>query len=288
LKKPKIKTRVKLVQPSSVLYIVRERERIIYEMQLILFSVLLLILKAKAFSLSMSSTGKLVSEYSRIRYASRVMYDGTAFRGWQEQEPSLKIRTVQAMVGKQLSARFNTPIRVTGASRTDLGVHARGQAVHFDLPQPCDDLKFLEFTLNRMLPNDVRVYNIAPVPLGTANQTEHSEPWHATKSAVGKLYVYRFCTNTYVDPIRRRYCTHIYQPTDMDLFEKSLQVFVGTHDFQAFANKVERLTREHEENDSEFNTVKTVNSIKLVKEDDNGYYSIEFNLQSALYRMVGI
>eukprot|EP00596_Hydrurales_sp_CCMP1899_P004210 CAMPEP_0119046234 /NCGR_PEP_ID=MMETSP1177-20130426/45275_1 /TAXON_ID=2985 /ORGANISM="Ochromonas sp, Strain CCMP1899" /LENGTH=251 /DNA_ID=CAMNT_0007019109 /DNA_START=294 /DNA_END=1049 /DNA_ORIENTATION=+ len=198
----------------------------------------------------------------------------------------MSIRTVQAIIAKQLSARFNTPIRVTGASRTDLGVHARGQAVHFDLPKACDDLQNLEFTLNRMLPDDVRLFGMAAVPMGTQQQVQQGEPWHSTKSAIGKLYVYRFCTNSFVDPTRRRYCTHVYQPTDIDLFEKSLQVFVGTHNFQAFANKVERVRREHEEKDSEFSTIKTINSVKLIVDEVPGYYSIEFNLNSALYRMV--
>ena len=180
---------------------------------------------------------------------------------------------------------FN-PISCTGASRTDLGVHARGQAIHFDLPEPCEDLTHLEFTLNRMLPDDVRVFNISSAPLGTEEQVKTEDMWHATKSATGKLYTYRFCTNLHVDPIRRRYCTHVYQPTDIALLEKCLQVFVGTHDFQGFANKVAFLTREHEEKNKEFITIRTINSVRLVHESEPGYYAIEFNLRSALYRMV--
>lgn len=148
--------------------------------------------KYRSNSIAMTTGEEHLSNVNRIRYVSRVMYDGTAFKGWQEQKSTLNIRTVQGMIGKQLSSRFNTPIRVTGASRTDLGVHARGQAVHFDLPEAYDDLKHLEFTLNRMLPDDVRLFNIAAVPLGTQEQVQYGEPWHSTKSAIGKLYVYRF------------------------------------------------------------------------------------------------
>lgn len=247
---------------------------------------LLLLNPASKLVMAMSVGEKVLFHQKRFRYVSRVMYDGTGFKGWQTQDTDRRIRTVQDMISRQLTTRFNSNISCTGASRTDLGVHARGQAIHFDLPEPCSDLTHLEFTLNRMLPDDVRVFNVSAAPLGNQNQIEDNEIWHATKSAVGKLYVYRFCTNLHVDPIRRRYCTHVYQPTDIALLEKCLQVFVGTHDFQAYANKVACLTRLHEEKNKEFTTIRTVNSVKLVVDEQEGYYRIEFDLRSALYRMV--
>ena len=235
---------------------------------------------------AMTVGDKLFLHQDRFRYAARAMYDGTGFKGWQTQDTDKVVRTVQEMIGKQLCTRYDTKITVTGASRTDLGVHARGQALHFDLPKACEDLKYLEFQMNRMLPDDVRVFNISEAPRGTEHQVRDGEKWHATKSATAKLYIYRFCTNAYVDPMRKRYCTHVYQHTDMVLLEKCLNTFVGTHDFQGFANKVARLTRVHEELDKEFCTIRTVNSIKLIDDGEPGYYRIEFNLKSALYRMV--
>lgn len=239
-------------------------------------------------AVAMTVGEKVFFRQDRFRYVARAMYDGTGFKGWQTQDDGRKVRTVQEMIGRQLSTRFNTKISVTGASRTDLGVHARGQALHFDLPQPCDDLRYLEFAMNRMLPDDVRVFNISAAPAGTVNQTRDDDLWHATKSATAKLYVYRFCTNEYVDPIRKRYCSHVYQPTDIALMEKCLAAFVGTYDFQGFANKVACLTRLHEEKNKEFTTIRTINSIRLVSDGDPGYYRIEFNLKSALYRMVSL
>lgn len=228
------------------------------------------------------------------RYAARVLYDGTAFRGWQDQaidrsREGTRIRTVQGILTKQFSSRFNSKVTCTGASRTDLGVHSRGQAIHFDVwnQAPCEDLRRLEFTLNRMLPDDVRLFNISSVPTGKPFQETNDETWHATKSATGKLYVYRFCTNAFVDPMKRRYYTHVYQPTDLEMLEQCLRVFEGTHNFQAFANRVERLAKEREEKNKELDTMRTVNSIRLVQEDDQpGYYRIEVSLQSALYKMV--
>ena len=168
------------------------------------------------------------------RYVARVMYDGTSFRGWQDQaveksREGTRIRTVQGVLTKQLSSRFNKKVTCTGASRTDLGVHSRGQAIHFDVwnQAVCEDLPHLEYCLNRMLPDDVRIFNVSAAPLGKTEQVMIGEPWHATKSATGKLYVYRFCTNEFVDPMLRRYCTHVYVPTDMELLDKCLQVFPG-------------------------------------------------------------
>ena len=183
-------------------------------------------------------TGSLLApdptQQQYTRYVARVMYDGTSFRGWQDQaieksREGTKIRTVQGVLTKQLSSRFDKKVTCTGASRTDLGVHSRGQAIHFDVwnQAVCEDLRHLEYCLNRMLPDDVRIFNISSIPLGKTEQVQIGEPFHATKSSTGKLYVYRFCTNEFVDPMLRRYCTHVYVPTDMELLDKCLQVFPG-------------------------------------------------------------
>jgi tRNA pseudouridine38-40 synthase len=195
------------------------------------------------------------------------------------------VRTIQGTIGAQLTKRFGTQISVSGAGRTDFGVHARGQVVHFDLPQPAADLRKLEYTLNRMLPDDIRLYNMSVVPPGNKEQVAKGEPFHATKSAIGKLYVYRFCTNSFVDPLRRRYCTHVYHPTSMSVYEDCMKSFIGTYDFQAFANRVEHNMREHEERNSHFTTIRTINDIKVIDEG-GGYYRTEVYLESALYRMV--
>jgi tRNA pseudouridine38-40 synthase len=226
------------------------------------------------------------SPWNRQRFACRIMYDGTAFRGWQQQGEN--VRTVQAVISRRLSKRFDTDMKITAASRTDQGVHARGQAGHFDVPH--EKAKFepsnLEYVLNRLLPNDVRLYNITRV--------DPKIDFHATGSAAGKLYVYRFCTNDIVDPLRRRYYAHFYMDFDMQLFENCLQEFVGTHDFRAYANRIEHTKKRHrgtgngsgsKDKDRSIDTIRTVKSIKLIDEGF-GYYRVEILLKSALYRMV--
>ena len=157
-------------------------------------------------------------------------------------------------------------------------MHAKGQAIHIDLPAKEDNLPKLEFVMNRLLPNDIRIFNLTLAP--------PTQPFfHATASAIGKKYSYRFCTDKIVDPMRRRYTAHVYFPIDLKLLEESLRLFEGTHDFSAFANNVVKTTKAYESKSLDFITVRTIYGIDLVDEGD-GYYCVYFHLKSALYRMV--
>lgn len=194
---------------------------------------------------------------------------------------------IQGVISKKLSERYsNKRVRVTGAGRTDQGVHARGQAIHFDVPTFISDVAHFEHSFNRMLPGDVRIFNLTAAPPGNKVQQLAGEPFHAIKSAVGKLYVYRFTTNPFVDPILRNYCTHVYLPVNLDLFQECLSIFQGTHDFRAFGNRVEQSEKDFEDKlYVDYNTVRTINAVHFVDEG-RGYYRIEFDIQSAIYKMI--
>lgn len=111
---------------------------------------------------------------SPIRYRFRVAYDGTDFAGWQIQP---RARTVQGVIERALTKRFSgQPVTTLGASRTDAGVHARGQMAHADLPTAVDATK-LEFQLNRMLPHDVRLFDLELAPEPKKWQVEQSLQW---------------------------------------------------------------------------------------------------------------
>ena len=223
-------------------------------------------LSALTFLLRMSFPTPLDKIKTHTRLVGRVLYDGTDFAGWQSQGEATekrRVRTVQSTLNKVVRRRFNmNELHVTGSSRTDAGVHARGQAFHLDLPNylcgPSDktpkelkrltgsstpaeeglDLQFLEFSLNRMLPNDVKVYNISYAPLVKPRRLPEEEggnlvyetlapaqksftckeaieegdfirsDFHAIASAKAKLYKYRFCINSFVDPTRTRFVAH--------------------------------------------------------------------------------
>ena len=98
------------------------------------------------------------------RYALRVAYDGTHFNGWQVQPNA---RTVEGELRKAFTTRFDgANVPLLGASRTDSGVHARGQAAHVDLPEVVEDVDLLKHQLNRMLPDDVRINCVRAAPPG--------------------------------------------------------------------------------------------------------------------------
>lgn len=231
-----------------------------------------------AFNLETHSTSGQV----RFRHVARVSYDGTHFKGFQTQD---NVRTVQQEINTCLSKRFNRPMRITGASRTDSGVHARGQAIHFDLfnnEAGIDDYKKLQKILNRLLPDDIAIHNITAAPAGTAEQVSEGRLFHATASATGKMYHYRYCINDFVDPIQHSYCSLFSLPADWALFADCMQLFVGTHDFSAFAN---RMIRNNNERGADQDPMRTIYSIKHVDEG-GGYFRMEMHVKSALYKML--
>ena len=222
-----------------------------------------------------------------VRFAARVAYDGFSFKGFQTQKPGTP--TVQGTVLEALKLKLGPQTTIAGASRTDVGVHARGNCVHFDVPleklsQISDTTKF-EHQLNRMLPDSVRVFDLSAAPAGNKEEVSLGKPFHATSSSIGKKYSYSFCTNPYVDPLRRRYFAHFFGELDQDLLHKSLQQFTGTHDFLSFANNVPRTKLFYESTGQVLDTIRTVDSVEL-HEVDKGYYQIDFRIQSALYRMI--
>ena len=265
---------------------------------------------------SSQNTKEIADSDKKIRYRGRVAYNGSTFKGWQVQA---KGRTVQGEIEQMLSRRFDRQVKIVGAGRTDSGVHARGQAFHFDVyPEEAitnnksdvnevlqhDEEQFckkLQTSLNRMLPQDIRVWNIQQCPppvqviktissLSDGDDKESSSiriyKWHVIYNAKQKLYVYRINIGPQTistDPIERY--TRVYVDGDIDVsyLQRILSYYEGTHDFRAFAGAIEANQRkdgvEHK------NTVRTVHSIKLIDEGE-GKYRIEILLKGALYKMV--
>ena len=161
----------------------------------------------------------------KTRYALRIAYDGTLFKGWQIQPHS---RTVQGELCKALTQRFaGQPIRLLGASRTDTGVHARGQAAHCDLPIDAldgDAVALLEHQINRILPDDVRVFDLRVAPPPKVWQTEQDLPWHAIANSRGKVYEYALTARRgSQDPLSRLYRAHVaHPPIDLGVLDQTL------------------------------------------------------------------
>ena len=149
-----------------------------------------------------------------------VSYDGTAYVGWQYQDNG---PSIQDEIEKALQKALGTFVRVTGASRTDAGVHAQGQRAHFDTCSSIPPEKY-PFVLNRYLPEDIRVTEARQVP----------EDFHARFQAVGKMYTYRIHNAPHASAILRNCTAHVPVWLDEEAMRRCAQPLIGTHDFIAF------------------------------------------------------
>jgi tRNA pseudouridine38-40 synthase len=154
----------------------------------------------------------------RIRLT--LQYDGAAYAGWQVQ-PALA--TVQGTLEAALAALHGGPVRVTGAGRTDAGVHALGQVAHFDTELTHDDGVWVR-ALNAHLPRDIAVRDAREVPEG----------FHARHRAESKHYRYRVLNRAVRCPFRRGLTWFVPLPLDVEAMARAARRLEGTHDFTSF------------------------------------------------------
>jgi tRNA pseudouridine38-40 synthase len=147
-------------------------------------------------------------------------YDGTAYRGFQLQPGE---DTIQGRLEAALSEMAKEPVRVTAAGRTDSGVHAWAQVVHFRLPRPIPPRGLLE-GLNSMLPEDIRVHQVE----------EAEDAFHARFDARSKIYRYYFDRAPVPSPLRCRYALHYPHLLDRGALDDGAELILGERDFAAF------------------------------------------------------
>ena len=131
-----------------------------------------------------------------------VSYDGTAYRGWQLQPNGV---TIEEVLNRELTALLKEPIAVIGASRTDSGVHARGNVAVFDTENrmPADKICF---ALNQRLPEDIRVQT----------SEEVTAEWHPRKANCTKTYEYKVLNRKISMPLERLYAHFCYFNLDLN------------------------------------------------------------------------
>ncbi|EFR44399.1 tRNA pseudouridine(38-40) synthase TruA [Streptococcus pseudoporcinus] len=156
-----------------------------------------------------------------IRYKAIISYDGSQFSGFQRQTNA---RTIQEEIEKTLM-RLNKgkTITIQGAGRTDAGVHAYGQVIHFDLAER-RDLEKLRFALDTQTPEDIDVISVEEV----------SNDFHARYSKHLKTYEFIVDIGRPKNPMMRQYATHYPYPLDFSLIKLAIKDLVGTHDFTGF------------------------------------------------------
>ena len=191
-----------------------------------------------------------------------VEYDGTNYAGWQRQSNAL---AVQQVVEEALSRLTRTQVTVTGASRTDAGVHALGQTVHFDTLSRIPADKFA-FALNTLLPPDVRIRRSETAPEG----------FHARFSAKGKRYRYLIYESPHAGALNRNTHAHVIYRLDDARMRKETAAIVGTHDFAAFAASGSVVK----------DTVRTIHDVRLERRGEEIELIVEGN--GFLYNMVRI
>ena len=153
-----------------------------------------------------------------MRYFVTFSYDGTRYHGWQIQPNG---DSVQARLQGALSTLLRQEIGVTGAGRTDAGVHARMMVAHFDYDGVLDCTQ-LTYKLNRLLPYDIAVEKVEPV----------SEEMHARFSATSRTYHYYI--HTMKDPFCRAYSCELHYPLDFQKMNEAGLLLTGYDDFGAF------------------------------------------------------
>jgi tRNA pseudouridine38-40 synthase len=155
-----------------------------------------------------------------MRYFVYLSYNGTNYHGWQVQPNGI---SVQEVLEKCFSTLLNEKVAITGAGRTDTGVHALSMTAHFDVEEPIKDLGKLVGKLNVFLPKDIAIQKILPVKSDA----------HARFDALSRTYEYRIARQ------KNPFCINLaYQytrPLDVDLMNKAAQTLFDYTDFTSFS-----------------------------------------------------
>lgn len=153
-----------------------------------------------------------------MRYFVTFSYDGSRYHGWQIQPNG---DTVQARLQEALSLLLRREILVTGAGRTDAGVHARMMVAHFDCDMEIDGQQ-MTYKLNKLLPHDIAVKLVKRVP----------DDMHARFSATSRMY--RYYLHTEKNPFLCNTSCELHYPLDFDMMNKAAKALMEYEDFGAF------------------------------------------------------
>ena len=197
------------------------------------------------------------------RYKALISYDGHDFAGFQRQPHA---RSVQEEIEKTLT-RINKgqPIVIHGAGRTDSGVHALGQVIHFDLPSARDEEK-LRFALDTQTPEDIDVISVEEV----------TEDFHARYQPHSKTYEFLVDIGRPKNPMMRHYATHYPYPLEIPLMEQAIKALEGTHDFTGFTAS----------GTSVENKVRTITTASLTFDAQRNFLVFTFSGNGFLYKQI--
>lgn len=196
------------------------------------------------------------------RIKLEIAYDGTGYHGWQIQPGKI---TIEKVINQALSELLKENIKVIGASRTDSGVHAKGNVAVFDTDTRIPAEKIC-YAINQQLPWDIRVQSSVEVP----------ECFHPRRVSSKKTYEYKILNKNISLPTERLYSYFVYYNLDIKAMEQAAKYLIGEHDFKSFCSiKTDVLS-----------TVRSIYDINIVKEG----YMIKIRITGSgfLYNMVRI
>jgi len=197
------------------------------------------------------------------KYKCVIAYDGTDFAGYQVQPEK---RTIQSEFEAVLAQMHKgTIIKVTASGRTDSGVHAKGQVLHFESPLTFPTENWIK-AFSALLPTDIIVLEVDIVP----------DDFHARFHTTGKEYRYIVARSKLRDPFKRNYAYHYPYPLNVEAMREAISYLIGTHDFTSFCSaKTEVVDK-----------VRTIKEMGFEESDD--FLVFRFVGEGFLYNMVRI
>ncbi len=189
-----------------------------------------------------------------------VQYDGSDYSGWQIQPGR---QTIQGVLTDAIQNLVGFEVRITGASRTDAGVSALGQAALFQIDSPIPTENFAKAITDR-LPKDIAIIDAAEVPMG----------FDVISDVTNKLYRYTICTNPVRPVLHIRRCWHLPEKLDIAAMNTAAKFLLGKKDFKSFASA----------DDQRENSVRTIFRCDAASEKDWIYIDVEGD--GFLYNMV--
>ncbi len=199
-------------------------------------------------------------QLDRLRFRALVEYDGTDYFGFQRQR--VEQPSIQGEIERILSDLTRNPVTITGAGRTDRGVHAAGQMVSFTITWQ-HGVDALRNALNANLPHDIGILKIE----------EAAPAFHPRYDARRRAYKYTIYNAAVRSPLRRRYSWHVRRQLDLDKMNQAAALLVGTQDFATFGTPPQGN-----------NTIREIFQAYFYRQQEFILFFVEAN--AFLYRMV--
>ena len=197
-----------------------------------------------------------------MRVLLRVQYKGTEYCGWQRQKNGLSVQEVLANAVRETTGESSV---MHGSGRTDAGVHAIAQAVHFDTKTSIPTEK-LPIAINAHLPPTIRVLSAREVPAG----------FHARFDALSKTYLYKMYSAPVTSPLREGLFAFVHKKPDLSEMRRAAGHILGEHDFKCFQAAGGHVKT----------TVRTISAFEITERGEEIFFEVTGN--GFLYNMVRI